>query len=347
MKPISRPVPQTWGTPAPAPRRHHRVRLVVFGVICMLIVIVWNSGPIGIGPVVLLHGGADANSIRSGSSEYCLDTLHGSAKAGAQIDLSGCNSTAAQSWRTTATTIQQTGTNNCAAANSNGAVILNPCSEVPDQVWLRVQEGYYNPATDKCLSAEGLGSQVQLASCSNLSSTAETWLPGTAAKEPACGGSEGSAIACEAAKQWDAWDSTGSNHEALLTTYTDGTPYEEWCADFVSYVYQQAGYPFTNGSADGWDENNANTVQYMQFQNGQGFTMHAVGSGYVPQPGDVAFFNYPGGHVEIVVSGGAKPTFVYGDSATVDPSTGNGQMKSNTITEDGQMGSVEYYLTPS
>ena len=147
-------------------------------------------------------------------------------------------------------------------------------------------------------------------------------------------------IACNAVKEFTAWQSSGSNHESLLTTYTDGTPSEEWCADFISYVYKEAGYPFTNGSADGWDENSAGNVQYM------GFTMHQAGNGYVPETGDVAYFDYPGGHVEIVVSGGTTPTYVYGDSAEIDPTTGNGQMKSNTIQSDNN-GQVMYYLTPN
>jgi cell wall-associated NlpC family hydrolase len=145
-------------------------------------------------------------------------------------------------------------------------------------------------------------------------------------------------IACSAIKEWGLWVASNTNHEALLTNYTDGTPSEPWCADFVSYVYKEAGFPFTGGSADGWDQNDANAVQYM------GFTMHPADGSYQPKPGDVAFFSYPGGHVEIVVSGGSKPTFVYGDSAQIDPTTNNGQMKANTITSDSS-GQLEYYLS--
>jgi len=67
----------------------------------------------------------------------------------------------------------------------------------------------------------------------------------------------------------------------------------------------------------------------------------------VPLAGDVAYFNYGGGHVEIVVSGGQTPTFVYGDSGVTDPTTGNGQMTTNTITQKANEGQLIYYLSPN
>jgi len=321
--------------------RHHRKRWMFFLLAIVLAgAAYFNLGSTNFG---IAHADTTRNAIRSGLSGLCMDVYHSGIKSGTVIDASSCNGSAAQNWTTTDTSIQQQHTNYCVAANADGSIILNTCSSVPGQVWLREQQGYFNPNTTKCLSASGNGGQLRLASCSNLSGASETWLPDSNAQAPACNGSQGQMVACEAIKQWQAWQAPGSNHEALLTTYTDGTPYEEWCADFVSYVYQQAGYPFTNGSADGWDENDANSVQYM------GFTIHAAGSGYVPQAGDVAFFDYPGGHVEIVVSGGSTPSFIYGDSAETDPTTGNGQMKSNTVLEDDSStpGQVEYYMTPN
>lgn len=35
-----------------------------------------------------------------------------------------------------------------------------------------------------------------------------------------------------------------------VLSYTEGRQ-EAWCADFVSYVYKKAGYPFNAGSASG------------------------------------------------------------------------------------------------
>lgn len=285
------------------------------------------------------HSLAPDKTIRSGLQGVCLDLHHNGASGDVIVDSSGCNRTLAQSWTTTDTAIKRSD-NRCVTVGAHDAIIISPCQAEPEQVWLREQQSYYNPATDHCLAISNrVGKQLTAAIC-KLSSPLQQWLVGKDSKAPACGGQEGDKIACETIKEWGAWQAAGSNHEALLTNYTDGTPYEEWCADFISYVYKESGHAFTNGSADGWDENDSNQIQNM------GFTMHPVGSGYVPRAGDVAFFNYPGGHVEIVVSGGAKPTFIYGDSATVDPTTGNGQMKANTITSDDQMGQVVYYLSP-
>ena len=335
--------------PAPPPQKKRGKRWVWLVLIVALIVIAPTALRSGITHTsarikVISNIGVtpDNNAIRSGFSSACLDVLHSGTASGTPIDASPCNDSAAQEWTTTATTINRKGANSCMTASASGSIVLSGCSDAASQVWLRDQDGYYNPNTDNCLSASKVGAQLRLANCS-LSSAAESWTPAKNAQEPPCGGSQGEEVACNAVKQWTAWQANGSSHEALLTTYTDGTPYEEWCADFVSYVYQQAGYPFTSGSADGWDENDSNSVQFM------GFTMTQAGNGYEPQPGDVAFFDYPGGHVEIVVSGGSKPTFVYGDSAQIDPTTGNGQMKANTITQDSQdgvTGQLVYYLSP-
>ena len=225
-------------------------------------------------------------------------------------------------------------------------VTLKSCDNEPGQVWLRDQSSFYNPNSGLCLSAS-LGepsSQLYIDNC-NLSGDQQIWEPSdpTGADygiNAICKGDEGIIIACNAEKEWSKWQSLGSNHESLLNTYTDGTPYEEWCADFVSYIYKESGYPFTRGESDGWDENNANNILNM------GFTQHLASSGYLPKAGDVAYFNYSGGHVEVVISGGKKPTFIYGNSGTNDPTTGNGEMATNTITGDGSEGQLIYYLSP-
>jgi hypothetical protein len=317
-------------TPSPA-RNKRRIRL------CVALII------IGLVSVLYLHNGRTVtsdNAIRSGISGACLDVFHSEKINNVVVDTASCNGTSAQNWTTTAFTIRHQNTNSCLSTTSGGLIALDSCSDVPGQVWLRDNQGYYNPNTGKCLTAGKVGTQLQLGSCNNMSWDGVTWNPESAAQAPVCNGSKGSVVVCETAKEWAAWVATGSNHESLLTKYTDGTPYEQWCADFISYVYKESGFPFTSGSADGWDENDANSVQYM------GFTMHPADGSYLPKAGDVAFFNYPGSHVEVVVSGGKNPTFIYGDSAEIDPTTGNGQMKANTITQDSS-GQLEYYLSPN
>lgn len=294
------------------------------------------------------NASAATSAIRSGLANYCLDVHDSGTKNGTNVDNYPCNNTSAQAWTITYDKIQHDNSM-CLSVQDNrtkpgSTVVINTCNNDPGQVWLRVQNGYQNPNSGLCLALPtGKGAEpVTIATCALPSTKAEKWTPSPQAKQSSsCQQlTKGETIACNAAKQWDTWNSEPTNHEALLNSYTDGAPYEEWCADFVSYVYKQAGFPFTQGEANGWDESNANRVQYM------GFTMHNPNN-YTPQPGDVAYFDYSGGHVEIVVSGGKHPTFVYGNSGTTDPTTGNGQMEANTILSDGQLGNLVYYLSPN
>jgi len=297
------------------------------------------------------HRYNNSPNIKLGSSGLCLDDYQNKLSNSALVEAWKCNDSKAQIWSVQGINIVHNN-NYCLGVLNNlqsrgTKVVLSPCNGSEGQIWLRDQGGYQNPNSTLCLSASPANpnQSVYISSCSDLSNSYETWLPVASANStkfiaPNCSGSEGQLVACYAEKEWTAWQSGNISHETLLNTYTDGTPNEEWCADFVSYIYKEAGFPFTQGSANGWDENNANYVQYM------GFTLHMAGSGYVPKPGDVGFFSYSDGHVEIVISGGQHPTFIYGDSATIDPTTGNGQMKANTIIGDSG-GQLVYYLSPS
>jgi hypothetical protein len=295
-------------------------------------------------------GSADAASsvIKSGLTNYCLDVHDSGITNGTRVDNYGCNNTQAQSWTTTYDRIQHS-SNMCLSVQNDSktvgsTVVINQCSDDPGQVWLRDQNGFENPNSGLCLALPtGKGAEpVTIATCSLPSTLSEKWTPSPQATQSStCTQlSKGETIACNAAKEWDNWQSQPTNHEGLLNTYTGGAPYEEWCADFVSYVYEASGYAFTKGESDGWDESNANNILNM------GFTMHNP-SNYTPKPGDVAYFSYSGGHVEIVVSGGKHPTFVYGNSGTLDPTTGNGQMEANTKVRDGTLGNLVYYLSPN
>ena len=77
--------------------------------------------------------------------------------------------------------------------------------------------------------------------------------------------------------------------------YTNGS-YEQWCADFVSWLYKQAGYPFDLGN--GWRIPGVSSVQSMAIAN-KNFHWHPAGSGYIPKPGDLEIFG--ANHVNIVV----------------------------------------------
>ena len=286
------------------------------------------------------HAAGKGSEIKSGWSGYCLDNHKSNNANGNPVDLWRCNNTVAQKWQVTLTKI--TNSNNlCLTADSNTKITLDICSQSPNQVWLRDNDGFLNSKYQRCLTAPSENSSnLILSSCNFLTSSSQKWLDNIDYATYSCSGTEGQIVACNAIKEWVKWTSEPNNHIALLNKYTDGASYEDWCADFVSYVYKESGHPFSNGNYQGWDENIANDIV------NQGFSVRSANN-YQPSPGDVAFFNYPGGHVEIVVAGGKNPTFIYGDSATIDPTTGNGNMEANTILRDASLGQIQYYMLPN
>jgi hypothetical protein len=93
---------------------------------------------------------------------------------------------------------------------------------------------------------------------------------------------------------------------------------EEWCADFAAWVWQRAGAAVTYGySAGQIDGASASFYEWGLAHH----TWHAAGSGYLPQPGDVAVYgldtaNVTAVHVAIVVGvvpGARGPIAVNGD----------------------------------
>ncbi len=289
------------------------------------------------------HAAADGPSIRSGINGYCMDVHNDKTANNTEVYNWKCNDSSAQVWNINEFNIVHD-SKYCLTVNDNNLkAVLSTCNNLPEQVWLLKNGGYFNPYTQLCLLSNKtkLESQLSLGSCNYLTTAQAGWNPTSSFKNDQCSGSKGNVIACNTAKQWIAWKSTNSSHENLLNTYTNGASYEEWCADFVSYIYKQSGYPFIKGESNGWDENDANNIQYM------GFTKHLATDNYIAKPGDVGYFDYNGGHVEIVISGGSKPTFIYGNSANIDKTTGNGEMEANTITHDGSNGKLLYYLSPN
>lgn len=289
-------------------------------------------------------------NIRSDVAGYCLNDYLNQINPGSPVYASLCNGNTAQSWVFIRSHIIHS-VKYC-LGEINKSAVIESCQAKQHITWVKDGVGYKNTSNNLCLSIPGGKTNVQLVttSCNDLTSVNEAWTqthwsgtPLTALSSPNCTMHNlGARVACIAQRQWLAWQTEPQLHNALLNDYTDGNPYEEWCADFVSYVYKQAGAPFTGGErGGGWDEYNANNIINM------GFSYHAANSGYIPQPGDVAFFNYAGGHVEIVVKGGKHPLFIYGDSGTIDPITKNGDMAENHITQDGQAGHIVYYLSPN
>ena len=98
----------------------------------------------------------------------------------------------------------------------------------------------------------------------------------------------------------------------------NGNRDEEWCADFAAWVWRQAGVPFVYQFING--DINSSSASFYEWGVAQG-TWHPYGSGYVPEPGDVAVYGLDtttlvAVHVAIVISnspGARGPNVVNGD----------------------------------
>jgi hypothetical protein len=84
---------------------------------------------------------------------------------------------------------------------------------------------------------------------------------------------------------------------------------EEWCADFAAWVWKQAGAEVAYKLAPGYVNSDSASFYVWGIDHG---TWHAVGSGYTPQPGDVAVYglnlsSVTADHVAIVTSATSRP----------------------------------------
>jgi hypothetical protein len=106
-----------------------------------------------------------------------------------------------------------------------------------------------------------------------------------------------------------------------VNKYTDST-LEYWCADFVSWVYKQAGTPFKGGSSGGWRIASVEGVQAYMERSG---TFHTNGQDSPdPKPGDVYVINN-GEHIGIVVKvEGNKLYAISGNTSTENYANGVG-----------------------
>lgn len=287
--------------------------------------------------------------LSNNATDKCLNIDNTTIKSGDSISMASCDHSMFQNWSVNLGLIKHDNfcLSSLKSANKGYIFKIESCNNDPSQVFLPTGNELLNSGSGLCLATTA-NNIINLSSCLKPSSLSQSWSSYSYSNKKAnkisslnCNVSltTRQLLACNTMMAWDNWNSKNSNHFKLLNKYTDGNSYEEWCADFVSYVYHVSNQSFVNGERNGWDEYNANNIQY------QGFKIHMVGSGYLPKAGDVAFFNYPGGHVEMVAVGGKNPTYIYGDSATVDSQTGNGNMAANTIQQDGQLGQVSYYLS--
>ena len=127
-------------------------------------------------------------------------------------------------------------------------------------------------------------------------------------------------VVCIAQQQltiWEAqpgypWKGDNTYSATGYLSYSQGR-HEEWCADFASWVYDQAKYPLRTDPA--WNIAYVPNIQAVGQQN-QNFHWHPEAS-YTPKPGDLAI--YGSQHVNIVTAvQGTTVTFIGGDQGHGD-----------------------------
>jgi hypothetical protein len=142
-----------------------------------------------------------------------------------------------------------------------------------------------------------------------------------------CFGSEGAtSIVQIALAEVGIHETGGENNGAPCKYQGTGCP-EAWCADFISWVYKQAGVPFTGGADGGWRIAGAAALAEWFKANGTwidnpGHTL-PVNDPDAPQPGDVVYYAGGDGHINIVVSYDGKTVKTVGgnqsDAVNTDP----------------------------
>lgn len=106
-------------------------------------------------------------------------------------------------------------------------------------------------------------------------------------------------VVCTAENELARWQTSSP---PKYTLYTDGRA-EDWCADFVSWVYKTAGSPFAGGpQGGGWDYPSVSGLANDMPRNNPGYTNHTDKS-YVPKPGDIAIHGTHHTNLVIAVSG--------------------------------------------
>jgi hypothetical protein len=131
-----------------------------------------------------------------------------------------------------------------------------------------------------------------------------------------------------------------------------GLASEEWCADFAAWVWQQAGALVVYQYAPG--DLNSSSASFYEWGVAHG-TWHPVGSGYTPEPGDVAVYGLDPAtlvaqHVAVVTgypAGGRGPDVVNGDgdrSAFSIVETGTDQYQADTHSSDAPLSG---YVAPT
>ncbi len=142
-------------------------------------------------------------------------------------------------------------------------------------------------------------------------------------------------IVCVAEQELQKWSSGQLKPGSGYLTYTQ-QHHEDWCADFASWVYNQAGDAFgpVDSPSNNW------RVSYVPNllappQDTSKFTTHGV-NGYTPQPGDLAI--HGDRHVNIVVGvKGNQMTLIGGNQGSNDFEQSSVTLYQTDFTDGGDI----------
>lgn len=136
-------------------------------------------------------------------------------------------------------------------------------------------------------------------------------------------------VVCYAQAELALWTSGQMKPGTDFYKYTNNGSHDEpWCADFISYIYKEAGYP-AKTTGDHW------VRIAFSFENTPQFDWHPISSNYTPVPGDVAVHSYS--HVNLVVS-------VNSNKQSVTLIGGN---QGGDVSDTGTDSKVSEYSVPS
>jgi len=138
------------------------------------------------------------------------------------------------------------------------------------------------------------------------------------------------------------WNRANTYSQSGYLTYSQGNT-QQWCADFVSWIYEQVGYPLQPDP--NWRISWVPDIQTIGEQN-QNFQWHPESSGYTPQPGDLAIYSGDG-HVNIFISNeNGTSTYIGGDQG-VGPYPGGSIVSEQPWPGYYDNGGILGYVSPN
>ena len=149
-------------------------------------------------------------------------------------------------------------------------------------------------------------------------------------------------IVCVAEQELQKWTSGQLAPGSGYLTYSENR-HENWCADFASWVYNQAGDPLgpTDSPTNNWNISYVPNLKAPP-QDTTKFTYHDV-AGYTPQPGDLAI--HGDHHVNIVVGvSGSQITLIGGNQSSYDLEQSSVSTYQTDFTDGGD---VTGYVSPN